>query len=193
MKKIAIIGGIGSGKSVISSILRIFGYGVYDCDSEAKKLMVESEELRTAIKKEFPLAYNENGELDRPALAKIIFNNKSKLDQLNGIVHPAVRNDFRCWAERQDNDVVFVETAILFESKMDTIVDEIWNVTASEDMRIQRVQKRNGFSVAQIRERIASQNTNIVTDKKVVDINNNGDVSLLQQVQNLVKGSINVN
>lgn len=193
MKKIAIIGGIGSGKSVVSSILRILGYGVYDCDSEAKRIMVDSADVKTAIKNEFPLAYTEEGELDRPALAKIIFNDKTKLSKLNNIVHPAVRKDFSRWAEAQSRDIVFVETAILFESKMDGDVDEIWNVTASEEIRIERVQKRNGFSVEQIKERIAAQSTEIVTDKKVVEINNNGDVSLLSQVQNLVKGSVNVN
>ena len=193
MRKIAIIGGIGSGKSVVSSILRILGYGVYDCDSEAKKIMMDSVEVRTAIKNEFPLAYTNEGELDRPALAKIIFNDKSKLSKLNNIVHPAVRKDFCRWAEKQSRDIVFVETAILFESKMDADVDEIWNVTASEEIRIERVQKRNGFSVQQIKERIAAQSSEIVTDKKVVEINNNGDVSLLSQVQNLVKGSVNIN
>ena len=115
MYKIGVTGGIGSGKSTVCELLRDRGVAVYDSDSRAKQLMAESEALREQLIAAFGAeCYNAEG-LDRAFLASKVFGNEEALQQLNSIVHPAVRADFQAWAEQQSPYVV-LESAILFEA-----------------------------------------------------------------------------
>lgn len=157
-KIIAITGGIGSGKSVVSRVLRVMGYPVYDCDSRARALMDSDAEMKQRIADEIsPMALCADGSLNRPALAKVVFSTPQKLARLNAIVHGAVAADCRAWAQQSKSPVVFVETAILYASRMDALMSDVWEVTAPEELRIQRVMARNGLTREQVAERIASQ------------------------------------
>jgi dephospho-CoA kinase len=157
-KIIAITGGIGSGKSVVSRVLRVMGYPVYDCDSRARALMDSDAEMKQRIADEIsPMALCADGSLNRPALAQVVFSTPQKLARLNAIVHGAVAADCRAWAQHSKSPVVFVETAILYASRMDSLMSDVWEVTAPEELRIQRVMARNGFTREQVAERIASQ------------------------------------
>ena len=113
----AITGGIGSGKSVVSRILRVLEYPVYDCDSRAKALMdadvIIKQQIIHDIDRETIAA---DGTIDRRRLASIVFADAEKLAALNAIVHSAVRLDIQRWAEDCGNSHAFVETAILFQS-----------------------------------------------------------------------------
>ena len=98
---IAIAGGIGCGKSVVSHILSALGYQVYDSDSRAKKLMDNDDAIKQAIARQIsPDAITSAGQIDRKHLAAVVFANKEKLQQLNSIVHGAVKRDIAAWRER---------------------------------------------------------------------------------------------
>lgn len=156
---IAITGGIGAGKSVISEILRKMGYPVFDCDAEAKRLMDHSETIKSElIEKISPLAVLKNGEIDRKLISSIVFKDPEKLTELNRIVHTAVLNEIEDWKKtHSDKHLLFVETAILYQSHLDRLVDEVWEVIAPEEIRIIRVTKRNNCQREEVISRIKSQ------------------------------------
>lgn len=160
MKRIiAITGGIGAGKSVVCRAVRSLGFPVYDCDSEAKRLMEVNTDIKSAIAARItPDALLPDGSLNRPAIASIVFSDPEKLKELNSIVHGAVRRDFSDWVRSNEGaDILFVETAILYESGFDSLVAEIWEVSAPEETRIARVIRRSNLQRAEVERRIASQ------------------------------------
>lgn len=155
---ISITGGIGSGKSVVSKILLTLGYSVYDCDSRAKSLMDNSDEIKAEIAQQISSKVVKDGSINRPLLASIVFADKQQLSKLNSIVHTHVKRDLTAWAERQaDAKIVFVETAILYGSGLHQVVDCDWRVIAPEEVRIARVINRNKATREQVKQRIASQ------------------------------------
>lgn len=187
---VAITGGIGAGKSVVSSILRNVGYSVYDCDIRAKQLMNSSPAIRDALTSHFGLeVYHDDGTLNRQLLSSIIFNDSEALKIVNGIVHPAVRDDIVRWRQEEVAGIkqpVFIETAILNESGLDAMVDAVWNVVAPVEVRIERVIKRNNASRQQVIERITSQASSLSCSKPVTELTNDGIMPLLPQVMNVL-------
>lgn len=156
--KIAIVGGIGSGKSVVSRLFRLFGIPVYECDSEAKRLMNASDSLRMALMDAIGHeVYGADGCLDRRYLANYMFGHANRVALVNGIVHPVVRDDFREWAQRMGDSVVAIETAILFESGLDADVDAILLVYAPEKLRVERAMRRDGADEVSVRRRMENQ------------------------------------
>lgn len=161
MTLIGITGGIGSGKSVVSRILRLRGEAVYDCDLEAKRIMDESEEVLTALNERFgdevcPVG----GPIDRKALSRHVFGSDEHRLWLNSLVHRLVREDIILWSkvlEESGATRCYVESAILATSGLTAICDEIWIVTAPEKERIERVKGRDGLDEEDIRKRIESQ------------------------------------
>lgn len=155
---IGITGGIGGGKSMFSRFLMRRGELVYDTDMEARILQDSDESLQKRIKTEFGEdIYNASG-LDRAKLANIVFADSSKLKLLNSIVHPAVVEDFKKWVEINSNrKLLFMECAILFEGKLDNLVDKIIVVTAPQEVRIQRVMKRDCVNEENVLSRIRNQ------------------------------------
>ena len=157
---IAITGGIGSGKSVISDILRAMGHKVYDCDTRAKALMDTDESIKDDLINLISIdAVRSDRTIDRNLLSEIVFNDPDALSRLNSIVHKAVRADLRRWRDTSSDKTVWVETAILYASRLDREVDEVWEVTAPTELRVQRVMKRNSMSREQVLARISSQST----------------------------------
>ena len=149
-KVICISGGIGSGKSVVSRMLRAMGYPVYDTDTEAKRIMDEDTRIIQAISEQITPECITDGAIHRPTLASVVFSDPEKLAVLNTIVHSAVRADLAEWiAAHASEDKIFVETAILYQSGLDRMVDEVWEVTAPEEVRIARGMTRDGRSRAQ--------------------------------------------
>lgn len=157
---IAITGGIGSGKSIISDILRAMGHKVYDCDTRAKALMDTDESIKNDLIDLISIdAVRNDRTIDRKRLSEIVFNDPDALSRLNSIVHKAVRADLRRWRDTSSDKTVWVETAILYASRLDREVDEVWEVTAPTELRVQRVMKRNSMSREQVLARISSQST----------------------------------
>ena len=160
MVKIGITGGIGSGKSYVSRLLtEHYGIPVYNTDSEAKRLMLSDEGIRRRLTallgKE---VYKSDGTLNKPLLANYLFADSCHAGQINAIVHPQVKADFLKWADRQTGcEVVALESAILFESGFDNIVDKVVMVYAPVELRIRRVMLRDSTTEEKIRQRIVAQ------------------------------------
>lgn len=190
MKLIAITGGIGSGKSVVARMVQVMGYQVYDCDSKAKSLMSDNEDVKRQLVEAFGKGiYHADGSLNRQILSAVAFADNDALSRLNGIVHPATVRDMQQWASEQaaiGMNMAFVETAILRTAGLQHFVDGVWHVTAPPDLRIQRVMARSGLTADQVRDRMAAQNIEEeIADGECVIIND-GIQALLPQVIRLL-------
>lgn len=157
MIRIGITGGMGAGKSVISEMMRCLGIPVYDADIASKKILNSNTKVKTQLIELLGEEIFSNGQLNRPLMAQLIFNNNELLLKTNAIIHPAVFEDFIAWSETQNKEVVACETAILFESGMVSYFDSILMVSAPLEIRIERCIKRNKFTREQVLERIAKQ------------------------------------
>ncbi|MCM1116610.1 MAG: dephospho-CoA kinase [Pseudoflavonifractor sp.] len=186
---IAITGGIGSGKSVVARIVAAMGYEVYDCDMRARVLM-ERAEIKLALAEAFGAdIFDEGGGLVRRELAAIVFNDRKMLNRLNDITHTAVRADLALWAEeRQGRGPAFVETAILYQSRIDRMAGRVWEVIAPVETRIERVAKRSGLSREEAMARISSQDSFVpeMLHEDVSLIVNDGLTPVLPHVEHLL-------
>jgi dephospho-CoA kinase len=191
MKKrlIAIAGGIGSGKSVVSSILRVMGYEVYDCDSEAKRLMNSSQDIKRDLVENFgEQSVLADGTINSAYVGSVVFGNESALKKLNSIVHPRVKEDVVKHIESTSRQVMFVETAILLKSNLLDLIDDAWVVEAPESVRVDRVMKRNSMCEEDVRKRIKAQEGQDYNSlKSYRTIVNDGETPILVQVEKLVK------
>jgi dephospho-CoA kinase len=156
--KIGITGGIGSGKSYVCNIISQLGYPVYNCDKEAKRLMVNNPTIITELKNLIGKnAYTNQNTLNKTIIANYLFANEENASKINKIVHPVVKQDFMQWAEKQNTEFVFMESAILFESKFDETVDFSITICAPIEVRIQRTIKRDNTTQEQVEARINQQ------------------------------------
>lgn len=186
---VGITGGIGSGKSTLSDLLRKEGYLVYDSDKEARNLQNENQDVRQKIQKLFGKdIYNSEG-LKRKEVAKIVFNDKQMLAQLNAIIHPEVRTDFNRWVKNHANEkILFLESAILFENGFNQLVDNVIVITANEETRILRVVKRDKVSPEQVLARIANQLPEEVKIKRAnFVIHTDDDRPLLEKMKRIIQ------
>jgi len=156
MTKIGITGGIGSGKTTVARIFEVLGVPVYYADDRAKILMKTN--LAPKIKSLFGLqSFDEAGELNRAFIAQKVFTNKSMLQKLNNLVHPAVQEDYLNWCDQITEPYSLKEAALLIESGSFRQLDRLIVVTAPLELRIKRVQKRDGSTEEMVRQRIANQ------------------------------------
>ena len=157
MMKVAVCGGIGSGKSTVCKMFAERGVALYDSDSRAKVLMNESEELRAALIAEFGEECYADGVLNRSYLAGKVFGSEEQLVKLNSIVHPAVKEDFLRWADEQEGEYCILESAILFESGFDKLVDKTVAVLAPKPLRVMRAMERDGATKEAVEARVKAQ------------------------------------
>ena len=184
MMVVGLTGGIGSGKTSVVQLFIDKGIPVYIADIEAKKLMQSNPKISFQIKSIFGEKSYEKGVLNRSYLAKQVFGNSEKLNQLNAIVHPVVHKDFLAFKKTQKAPYLIYENAILFENGSDSLCDFIITVTAPEKTRIERVVQRDRVSPQEVKNRIQHQwdeqlkseksnyvieNINWETTKKIVD------------------------
>lgn len=177
MKIVGLTGGIGSGKTTIAKMFEELGVPVYYADIEAKKLMQNSVSLRKKIIALFgEEAYSNNG-LNRTYIAKIVFNDRKKLEQLNALVHPEVENHFKKWLGLQNATYVVQENALIFENNKQGYFDSIIAVTAPFEKRIERVMKRDNVTKQQVLDRITNQIDDDHRVKHAAFVINNTDLS----------------
>lgn len=158
MIKIAVTGGIGSGKSYISHLLEDMHIPVYNADNEAKRLTVSDAGIRGELIALLGEEVYKDGLLNKPLLASYLFSDPVHVLQINSIIHPRVRKDFTVWVERQEKcEIVGMESAILYEAGFQDTVDAVIMVYAPVELRIQRAMYRDGASEEQVRARIAAQ------------------------------------
>lgn len=161
MKVLAVTGGIGSGKSHIVNMFASMGIPVYFTDDRAKGLYDTSKELLAALQSILGKDIVENGKLRRDIMAKRLFAEKPLLEKVEGVVHPAVVEDFNNWKNIQEGSrppFVIMESAIFLEKPiLRPIADKVLVVTAPLDLRIRRVKSRSNISEEQIIERMNNQ------------------------------------
>ena len=158
--KIGVTGGIGSGKSFLSSMLKERGIPVFDSDTEAKKLMLTDVFIISSLKSLLGEDVYTGGKLNKPLLASYIFSSADNAAKINSIVYPRVKKAFLSWADERfsgGDRVVAIESAILFESGFSDVVDKIVTVVAPIDVRVSRVMSRDSTTRDKVMERINSQ------------------------------------
>lgn len=158
MISIAITGGIGSGKTFVSNLLKERGIPIYNSDDEAKRLMVSDEGIRRDLMALLGEDVYQGDALNKSLLASYLFADAGNAARINAIVHPRVRADFSRWlSEHQDVEIAGLECAILYEAGFENTVDKVVMVYAPESLRIERAMKRDNATESQIRARIAAQ------------------------------------
>ena len=180
--RIGITGGIGSGKSFVCRLLGKHQIEVYDCDAAAKKLMRTEplkQQLTTLIG---PNTYNEQGILNKAAVAQFLLASPENALAIDRIVHPAVFKDYL------NSGINWVESAILYESGLDKLVNKVVVVTAPEEVRIERVMLRDGISREKAMEWIARQlPQEEVRSRADFEIINDGQQELEPQIEFILK------
>lgn len=192
--KLAITGSIGSGKSVVSRMMNVLGVPVYDCDSNAKRLMTDDKFVVSELKRMFgEECYENDGTLNRQYIASRIFTDRENIKRVNALVHPIVKRDFELWATKQNTDVVAVETAILYESGIVESVDKVLVVWAEKETSIKRTMERSGMNRAQVESRMNNQmgvdDLLLMSDYSLY---NDGDEPLLPRVMGIVEELKNI-
>ena len=177
-------GNIGSGKTTVSRLFSMLGVPVYCADEKGRQFLGLAEVKEKVVSLFGGRVLNEEGMIDRKKLASVVFADKGKLRQLNEVIHPMVRADFRKWADKHEgHPYVIEEVAILFESGLARDFDKIVLVAAPEDIRINRVCKRDGVEADSVRQRARHQWSE---EKKIplsdFIINNDGNSLVIDQV-----------
>ena len=165
MKIIGLTGGIGAGKSTVSRYLKTKGYAVIDADEIAKEVVEPGGSALKRLVQQFgDEILMKDGSLNRRKLAAIAFATEEGKNALNRITHGAIfaRIDERkaelaaCLREQKDA-LVFLDAPLLFETGLDQKVDSVWVVDVPDDIRMERIQKRNGWTEEEIRNRMKNQ------------------------------------
>lgn len=186
--KIGITGGIGSGKSVVSRLLEIMGVPVYISDVEAKRITHEDEGIRRELCALVSEDVFRKEELNRPVLAAYMFGHPDHVKEVNGIIHPRVKDDFRRWAARYEADeVIGMESAILIESGFKEEVDFLVMVYAPLEVRMERVLKRDCSTRELVMKRIEAQMSDEAKRNQVdYVIVNDDETPLIPQVLKVI-------
>jgi len=142
MRKVAITGGIGSGKSFISNKFTELGVPIYNSDVRANIIINSNITVKELLIKNFGDDSFIDGELNKKLISKIIFNNKSKLDLINSIVHPFVYQDYKSWLLIQNASYTIYESAIIYENNSMHKFDKIIGVISDNKLKISRLLKR---------------------------------------------------
>lgn len=196
---IGITGGIGSGKSTMTRALATRGLAVYDCDKEAKRIIAEDKEVQQQIIALLGEESFRNGEYNTSYVAQRVFAEKELLEQLNGIVHPAVKADIKNrYAQSPQTKVenLFVESAILYEAGLDKLCEKIVVVEAPEDVCIARTIARDyggaltADNIQKVRARICTQkvvNRQPSASGQQLIIQNDGRTSVSDLAEEIVR------
>ncbi|SEH71322.1 dephospho-CoA kinase [Epilithonimonas hominis] len=191
-KIIGLTGGIGSGKTTVAKLLEEKGFPVYYSDDEAKNIVNKDRELKDQIIK---LLGNEsyiNDVYNRKYVAEKVFNDSGLLEQLNHLIHPAVRIDFENWVKKQNSPFVFKETALLFELQLHKDCYKSLLVTADDNLRMKRTMDRDGKTYREI-ESIMQKQMPEKEKIKLADyiIYNNSDFESLRVATDTVVSELN--
>ena len=181
-KVLLVTGGIGAGKSAVSRMLIERGVPVYFSDDMAKSLYDRDASLRDSLRRLFGERVFRDGDVDRRALAELIFADEEKRRALEALVHPAVFRDFEVWkAERPDCALVAFESAILLDRGLpEGFADYVIYVDAPEELRLRRAMERDGSAAESVRRRMQSQKAG--PEHPAVDfvLDNSGDFKALE-------------
>ncbi len=179
--RIALTGGIGSGKSFVCRLLEERGIAIYDCDAAAKRLMRHDEALKERLMQLVGQDLYVDGRLDKARMARFMLQNEAHTAQVNAIVHPAVGDDFMA------SGYEWMECAILFESGFDRYVDRVVCVAAPQEVRIARVMARDNLPREKVLQWMEKQwPQEEVARRSHFVIVNDGKEPLNQQIDSLL-------
>ena len=184
---VGVTGGIATGKSTAVNFIKLNGYTAIEFDKINHDLMVQDPIVKSELTAFFGnRIVDKAGNIDRKKLGAIVFNNKEKIEMLNGIMHPKIyRKSIEILAEHRDEDIVFMDIPLLFETK-DLIeyfklkINEVWVISSKEELQISRLMIRNNIDINTARNLTKSQ-MNIKVKEKLADvvIYNNYDIENL--------------
>jgi len=196
MKIIGLTGGIGSGKTTIAKCFSLLGIPIFNSDSTAKKLYQESEIVSAVTKILGSTVLDENGKINKAKMSEIIFNDAEKLNSINKLIHPLVKEKFKEFCASNSNvDYVIKEAAILFESGSNLNCNKIISVFSPLELRIKRILKRDGGTKEEILSRIDKQWSAEKISKlsNFVILNNENELVIpkILEINKLLKAEIN--
>lgn len=158
---IGLTGSIASGKSTVSEMLKNSGYPIIDADLVARQVVEPGSDTLEQIEQAFgPEVIRVDGTMDRPKVGEIIFNDPAKRKVLNDIIHPAIRQEMlrqRHEYMTEGYKTIIMDIPLLFESRLQHLVDKILVVSVTEENQFRRLVERNGFTEKEARARISSQ------------------------------------
>jgi len=157
MLKVAITGGIGSGKSLVCQVFKTLGIPIFNADDTSNQLVENNLELKASIIELFGKEAYINGNYNRKFIGNIVFSNPEKLQLLNDLIHPLAIQAAKQWFQEQHAPYAIKEAAILFESNAQQDIDIVIGITAPEAVRIERVMQRTGYNKEEVIKRIALQ------------------------------------
>ena len=177
-KKIAVTGGIGSGKTLFCNILKSLGYDVFSCDDIYADLLQEEAYLSLLIKN-FPDCFSD-GELNKKILSERIFKNREDKKTLESLAHPLILQ--RLLKKMEDKEIVFAEVPLLFEGGYEELFDCVIALVRNKEDRIEAVKKRSRLTEAEILNRMENQiDPALLFDKNCIIVENNGTVEELKE------------
>ena len=190
MKRIAITGNIGSGKSWVCELFKQhLGIPVYNSDEAAKRMYFLPEVRQQLMQRFGDSFYLSDTKLNRNLIAELIFSNEKAQRDLEGILYPALFVDFEQWMEKQDTPYVLFESALVFEKRLEKRFDAVVMVSASEATRLRRVMEREHCDEDAVRARMAKQwpeeGKRLLADYVIWHENDDEDEALLEQIMEM--------
>lgn len=176
-KVIGITGSMGSGKSQVSKIISKY-YPVLDCDQVNSQLLEVGNDGFTTLLENNLIELNNDGQLNKEALAKSMFSNVEVKNKVEMLLHPLIFKKMKEWIDAQDTDLVFVEMPLLFEIKAEKYFDSIWCVVCSHKIALERLKKYRNIEYEQANERLKHQlDPEIKKSKSDIVIENDKDIN----------------
>lgn len=180
-KIIAITGSMGSGKSMVSSMLKE-NFPVLDVDQVNRQLIEKGNKGYRQLVKEMKIPLDEKKNIDKSAFAQCMFTDKTYKQKVESILHPLIVESMQEWIEQQENTLVFVEVPLLFESHMEDLFDEIWCVVCDEEVALQRLETKRHITRENAKARLACQYSPVIKmQQSDVVLYNNGTLEQLRE------------
>ncbi len=187
MKTIGLTGSIGSGKTTVSKIIESLGYPVFNSDLIAKEQLEKPLVIKKIVHEFGEFVLTSDKTIDKKILANNVFNNPLKLNFLNSLIHPLVIDEFNNWKLEQNSNLVFMESALIFEHNLDYLFDKIICVFAPENVCIDRCYKRDNLQTDEIKQRLSNQmSPKIKCEKSDFVISNDDFDAILPQIFNIL-------
>ena len=187
MKKVAITGNIGSGKSWVCQLFKQhLGIPIYNSDDAAKQMYFLPEVREKLVERFGGAFYLSENEINRKLIADLVFSDEAARHDLEGILYPALFLDFEQWMKQQNAPYVLFESALVFEKRLEKHFDAIVMVSASEATRLRRAMERDHCDEAAVRARMAKQwpeeGKRLLADYVIWHENDDEDEALMEQI-----------